>query len=78
LTGERVIVVSHGAAIIELCRHTDSPGRSVRRNIPNTSLNVFHVSGITGKWVLVRVGDVSHLDESGALEDSFGGDGVSA
>jgi len=76
--GERVIVVSHGAAIVELCRHTDPPGSSVRRNIPNTSLSVFHVSGVTGQWVLVRVGDASHLDGNGALEDAFGGDGVSA
>lgn len=76
--GERVIVVSHGAAIVELCRHTDPPGSSVRRNVPNTSLNVFHVSGVTGQWALARFGDVGHLDGKGALEDAFGGDGVSA
>uniref|UniRef100_A0A453KBX0 Uncharacterized protein n=2 Tax=Aegilops tauschii subsp. strangulata TaxID=200361 RepID=A0A453KBX0_AEGTS len=59
--GERVIMVSHDAATVELCRHTDPPGSSVRRNVPNTSLNVFHVSGVNGQWVLTRFGDVRHL-----------------
>ena len=77
-TGERVVVVSHGAAILELCRHTDPPNISIRRNIPNTSLNVFRVSGVTGQWILERCGDVSHLNGNGFLENSFGGDGASA
>jgi len=76
--GERVVVVSHGAAILELCRHTDPPNISIRRNIPNTSLNVFRVSGVTGQWILERCGDVSHLNGNGFLENSFGGDGASA
>ncbi|VAI15752.1 unnamed protein product [Triticum turgidum subsp. durum] len=76
--GERVIVVSHGAAIVELCRHTDPPGSSVHRNFPNTSLNVFHVSGVTRQWALARFSDVGHLDGKGALEDAFDGNGVSA
>ncbi|KAG2559919.1 phosphoglycerate mutase-like protein 4 [Panicum virgatum] len=77
-TGERVVVVSHGAAILELCRHTDPPNSSFRRNIPNTSLNVFRVSSVTGWWILERCGDVSHLNGNGFLENSFGGDGASA
>lgn len=77
-TGERVIVVSHGAAILELCRHTDPHNSSIRRNIPNTSLNVFRISGDTGQWILERFGDVGHLNENGFLEDAFGGDGASA
>ncbi|CAN6339536.1 unnamed protein product [Urochloa humidicola] len=76
--GERVVVVSHGAAILELCRHTDPPNSSIRRNIPNTSLNVFRVFGATGRWILERCGDVSHLKGDGFLENSFGGDGASA
>ncbi|KAL6906045.1 hypothetical protein ACP4OV_003646 [Aristida adscensionis] len=76
--GERVVVVSHGAAILELCRHTDPPDSSIRRNIPNTSLNVFHISGVTGRWVLERCGDASHLGDNGVLGNSFGGDGASA
>lgn len=75
---ERVIVVSHGAAILELCRHTDPHNSSIRRNIPNTSLNVFRISGDTGQWILERFGDVGHLNENGFLEDAFGGDGASA
>nr|ABA91368.2 phosphoglycerate mutase family protein, expressed [Oryza sativa Japonica Group] len=76
--GERVIVVGHGAAILELCRHTDPPNRSIRRKIPNTSLNIFRISGVTGRWILERCGDVGHLSENGFLENVFGGDGASA
>ncbi|KAL6641930.1 hypothetical protein ACP70R_020111 [Stipagrostis hirtigluma subsp. patula] len=76
--GKRVVVVSHGAAILELCRHTDPPNSSIRRNIPNTSLTVFQISGLTGRWFLERCGDASHLGENGFLESSFGGDGASA
>nr|CBX25445.1 hypothetical_protein [Oryza glaberrima] len=60
--GERVIVVSHGASIEELCRHAD-PTSSVRRRIPNTSICVFNISGTTGHWILERFGDVAHLNE---------------
>ncbi|BAT12590.1 Os11g0138600 [Oryza sativa Japonica Group] len=60
--GERVIVVSHGASIEELCRHAD-PTSSVRRRIPNTSICVFNISGSTGHWILERFGDVAHLNE---------------
>uniref|UniRef100_A0A0D9XWP2 Phosphoglycerate mutase (2,3-diphosphoglycerate-dependent) n=1 Tax=Leersia perrieri TaxID=77586 RepID=A0A0D9XWP2_9ORYZ len=53
--GERVIAVSHGAAIMELCRHTDPLNNSVRRKIPNTSLNIFRISGATGQWILEKL-----------------------
>ncbi|KAG0528425.1 hypothetical protein BDA96_05G010400 [Sorghum bicolor] len=59
--GEWVVVVSRDAAILGLCRHTDPPNSSIRRHIPNTSLNVFGVSGVTGQWTLERCGDVNHL-----------------
>ncbi|XP_039840484.1 uncharacterized protein LOC120700323 [Panicum virgatum] len=75
--GERVVVVSHSAAIQELCRHTYPPNSSIHRNIPNTSLNVFRVSGVTGRWILERCGDVIHLDGNGIRENSFVGDGAS-
>ncbi|OEL15639.1 hypothetical protein BAE44_0023342, partial [Dichanthelium oligosanthes] len=75
--GERVVVVSHGAAILELCRHTDPPNSSIRRHIPKTSLDVFRVSGVTGQWILERCGDVSHLKEDGFVQSAFGGDGAS-
>ncbi|KAG2556451.1 hypothetical protein PVAP13_8NG080000 [Panicum virgatum] len=76
--GERVVVVSHYAAILELCRYTDPPNGSIRRKIPNTSLNVFRISGVTGKWILERYGDDSHVDGNDFLENSFSGDGASA
>ncbi|EEC68823.1 hypothetical protein OsI_37392 [Oryza sativa Indica Group] len=71
--GERVIVVGHGAAILELYRHTDPPNSSIRRKIPNTSLNIFRISDVTGRWILERCGDVGHLSENGFLENAFGG-----
>uniref|UniRef100_A0A0E0MJD8 Uncharacterized protein n=1 Tax=Oryza punctata TaxID=4537 RepID=A0A0E0MJD8_ORYPU len=74
---DRVIVVSHGASIEELCRHAD-PTSSVRKRIPNTSICVFHISGITGHWIVERFGDVAHLNEDGFLQNAFGGDGTSA
>ncbi|XP_012702976.1 phosphoglycerate mutase-like protein 4 [Setaria italica] len=76
--GERVVVVSHGAAILEMSWHTDPPNSPIRRNIPNTLLNVFRVSSVTGHWILERCGDVSHLNGNGFLENSFGGNGASA
>uniref|UniRef100_A0A0D9XNW0 Uncharacterized protein n=1 Tax=Leersia perrieri TaxID=77586 RepID=A0A0D9XNW0_9ORYZ len=75
---ERVIVVSHGAAIMELWRHTDPPNNSVRRKIPNTSLNIFRISSATGQWILEKCGDVAHLSQNDFLENAFGGDGASA
>uniref|UniRef100_J3NB78 Uncharacterized protein n=2 Tax=Oryza brachyantha TaxID=4533 RepID=J3NB78_ORYBR len=76
--GERVIVVCHGAVILELRRHIDPPNSSIRRKIRNTSLTIFRISGVTGRWILERYGDIVHLDENGFLEDAFGGDGASA
>ncbi|TVU50771.1 hypothetical protein EJB05_02160 [Eragrostis curvula] len=75
--GERVIVVSHGASIEEICRHAD-PTSSVRRRIPNTSVSVIRISGAEGHWIPEKFGDVSHLNEDGFLQDAFGGDGASA
>jgi probable phosphoglycerate mutase len=72
------MVVSHGAAILGLCRHTDPPNSFISRDIPNTSLNVFRVSGVTGQWTLERWGDVSHLEGNDFLDNSFGGDRASA
>ncbi|KAL5206047.1 hypothetical protein ABZP36_034256 [Zizania latifolia] len=54
--GERVIVVSHGASIEELCRHAD-PTSPVRRRIPNTSICIFHIPGTNGHWILERPSD---------------------
>uniref|UniRef100_J3KU82 Uncharacterized protein n=1 Tax=Oryza brachyantha TaxID=4533 RepID=J3KU82_ORYBR len=75
--GERVIVVTHGASIEELCRHAD-PTSSVRRRIPNTSICVFHISSTTGHWTLEKFGDVTHLKEVSFSKTAFDGDGTSA
>ncbi|KAJ1274103.1 hypothetical protein BS78_05G036900 [Paspalum vaginatum] len=76
--GERVVVVSHEAAIMELCRHTDPPDSPIVREIPNTSLNDFYISSLTGQWILDNCADVKHLEEDGRPENSSGGDGASA
>uniref|UniRef100_A0A453KBB5 Histidine phosphatase family protein n=1 Tax=Aegilops tauschii subsp. strangulata TaxID=200361 RepID=A0A453KBB5_AEGTS len=75
LTGERVIVVTHGASTEELCIHAD-PTSPVRGKLYNTSICVFRIGG--GEWILEKAGDVGHLDQGEFLEDAFGGDGVSA
>ncbi|RLM69497.1 phosphoglycerate mutase-like protein 4 [Panicum miliaceum] len=77
--GERVIVVSHGATIEQICRHAD-PTCSVRRRIPNTSISVIHISGDNRHWILEKVGDVGHLnnEDSSFLQSAFGGNGASA
>ncbi|PUZ43624.1 hypothetical protein GQ55_8G023200 [Panicum hallii var. hallii] len=77
--GERVIVVSHGATIEEICRHAD-PTSSARRGIPNTSISVIHISADSRHWILEKVGDAAHLNvnKDGFLQSAFGGDGASA
>jgi 2,3-bisphosphoglycerate-dependent phosphoglycerate mutase len=79
LAGERVIVVSHGATIEEICRHAD-PTSSARRGIPNTSISVIHISADSRHWILEKVGDAAHLNvnKDGFLQSAFGGDGASA
>jgi 2,3-bisphosphoglycerate-dependent phosphoglycerate mutase len=78
LTGERVVVVSHGAAIEEICRHA-SPTSSMRRRIPNTSISVIRISGVQDHWIPEKLGDVGHLNEDGfLLQTAFGGGGASA
>ncbi|XP_015698495.2 phosphoglycerate mutase-like protein 4 [Oryza brachyantha] len=68
--GERVIVVTHGASIEELCRHAD-PTSSVRMRIPNTSICVFHISSTTGHWILKKFGDVAHLKKVSFPKTAF-------
>ncbi|KAL6647464.1 hypothetical protein ACP70R_014901 [Stipagrostis hirtigluma subsp. patula] len=75
--GERVIVVSHGGTIRELYRHA-SPMKPLHGKIHNTSVSVILVSGTTGRCIVKTVGDISHLQETGVLENAFGGDKTSA
>jgi 2,3-bisphosphoglycerate-dependent phosphoglycerate mutase len=77
LTGERVVVVSHGAAIEEVCRHA-SPTSSMRRRIPNTSISVIRISGVENHWIPEKLGDVGHLNEDGFLQTAFCRGGASA
>ncbi|GJN03786.1 hypothetical protein PR202_ga21265 [Eleusine coracana subsp. coracana] len=74
--GERVIVVSHGGTIRELYRHA-SP-KPLHGKIHNTSVSVILVSGTTGRCIVKMVGDISHLQGTGVLENGFGGDSTSA
>jgi probable phosphoglycerate mutase len=57
-----VVVVSHVLTILGLCRHTNPLNNITNEDIPNTSLNIFRVCGITGQWTLERWGDVRHLE----------------
>ncbi|KAL6859093.1 hypothetical protein ACP4OV_018095 [Aristida adscensionis] len=75
--GERVIVVSHGGTIRELYRHA-SPMKPLHGKIHNTSVSVILVSDTTGRCIVKMVGDISHLQETGVLENAFGGDKTSA
>jgi 2,3-bisphosphoglycerate-dependent phosphoglycerate mutase len=76
-TGERVILVSHGGTIRELYRHA-SPTKPLHGKIHNTSVSVILVSDATGRCIVKMCGDVSHLQETGVLENAFGGDKTSA
>ncbi|BAH94354.1 Os08g0476400 [Oryza sativa Japonica Group] len=75
--GERIILVSHGGTIRELYRHA-SPMKPLHGKIHNTSVSVILVSGATGRCIVKACGDISHLKETGVLENAFGGDKNSA
>lgn len=75
--GERVILVSHGGTIRQLYRHA-SPTKPLHCKIHNTSVSVILVSDSTGRCIVKMCGDISHLQETGVLENAFGGDKTSA
>ncbi|KAL0343649.1 UNVERIFIED_CONTAM: Phosphoglycerate mutase-like protein 4 [Sesamum angustifolium] len=70
--GDRVVVVSHGAAI-EALHKTASPSGNCKGKVLNASVNVFHLSD-EDEWIIKSWGDVSHLNQTGFLESGFGGD----
>ncbi|KAL0350631.1 UNVERIFIED_CONTAM: Phosphoglycerate mutase-like protein 4 [Sesamum radiatum] len=70
--GERVVVVSHGAAIEALHKRA-SPSGNCKGKVLNASVNVFHLSD-EDEWIIKSWGDVSHLNQTGFLESGFGGD----
>ncbi|KAL6639887.1 hypothetical protein ACP70R_022482 [Stipagrostis hirtigluma subsp. patula] len=75
--GERVIVVSHGAVIEEICIHAD-PTSSVREKIDNTSISIIHISCDSLHWILDKFGDVGHLNVDGLQQNASGADVASA
>lgn len=75
--GQRAIAVTHGGVIRELYRKA-CPTGSPNGRIQNTAVYVFHISETGNKWIIKKSGDVSHLQDIGVLEDSFGGDRTSA
>lgn len=75
VSGERVIVLTHGGVLRELHKHAVS-GRSSDGRIHNTSVNVFLISE-SGNWTIKTWGDISHLHEIGVLNNAFGGDRTS-
>ncbi|KAL6592643.1 hypothetical protein ACP70R_042734 [Stipagrostis hirtigluma subsp. patula] len=75
--GGRVIVVSHGAVIEEICIHAD-PTSSVREKIGNTSISIIHISGDNRHWILDKFGDVGHLNVDGLQQNASGANVASA
>ncbi|XP_011099194.1 phosphoglycerate mutase-like protein 4 [Sesamum indicum] len=70
--GDRVVVVSHGAAIEALHKRA-SPSENCHGKVRNASINVFHLSD-EDEWSIKSWGDVSHLKQTEFLESVFGGD----
>ncbi|KAL0321981.1 UNVERIFIED_CONTAM: Phosphoglycerate mutase-like protein 4 [Sesamum calycinum] len=70
--GDRVVVVSHGAAIEALHKRA-SPSGNCKGKVLNASVNVFHLSN-EDEWIIKSWGDVRHLNQTGFLESGFGGD----
>ncbi|XP_078433422.1 phosphoglycerate mutase family protein isoform X2 [Wolffia australiana] len=74
--GERILVVTHGGVMRELYKKA-TLGESPVSKVLNASINVFHINGDGGNWVVKVWGDVSHLEGTKFLENSFGGDRTS-
>lgn len=72
MSGERVIIVTHGGFLRELHQHATS-ARIKEGRVYNTSVNVFLISE-NSNWTIKTWGDVSHLTEVGVLNNAFGGD----
>ncbi|MFS8026983.1 putative phosphoserine phosphatase [Helianthus anomalus] len=76
MTGERVVVVTHGGVIRALHERASlGTGHRAGRML-NVSVNVLHLSD-PEKWVIKSLGKVSHLNGAGYLDSGFGGDRTS-
>ncbi|KAJ0503681.1 putative phosphoserine phosphatase [Helianthus annuus] len=76
MTGERVVVVTHGGVIRALHERASLGTGHRAGRILNVSVNVLHLSD-PEKWVIKSWGDVSHLNGAGYLDSGFGGDRTS-
>ncbi|KAF5768895.1 putative phosphoserine phosphatase [Helianthus annuus] len=76
MTGERVVVVTHGGVIRALHERASLGTGHRAGRILNVTVNVLHLSD-PEKWVIKSWGDVSHLNGAGYLDSGFGGDRTS-
>jgi probable phosphoglycerate mutase len=68
--GGRVVLVTHGGVLDAAYRHALGMPLSVSRNFPiyNASVNV--ISNHDGRWKIESWGDVSHLPQELAMDDT--------
>jgi probable phosphoglycerate mutase len=68
--GKRVLVVTHGGALDAVYRHAKRMPLSAIRDFPiyNASVNVVSCDG--GRWNIESWGDISHLPQELAMDDS--------
>lgn len=70
LAGKRVLAVTHGGVLDAAYRHATGMPLSASRNFPiyNASVNVISHDG--GRWKIESWGDVSHLPQELAMDDT--------
>ena len=68
--GRRILAVTHGGALDVVYRHATRRPLSAPRDftIYNASVNVISVNG--GRWAIESWGDISHLPQELAMDDS--------
>ena len=68
--GKRVLIVTHGGALDAVYRHATRMPLSAIRDFPiyNASVNVVSCDG--GRWNIESWGDISHLPQELAMDDS--------
>ena len=68
--GRRILAVTHGGALDVVYRHATRMPLSAPRNftIYNASVNVISVNG--GRWTIESWGDISHLPQELAMDDT--------
>ena len=68
--GRRILAVTHGGALDVVYRHVNRMPLSAPRDftIYNASVNVISVNG--GRWTIESWGDISHLPQELAMDDT--------